>query len=91
VMDLGVVAPLAVVSGILLWKRMPFGYLLSSVLVVKGASMGIALVAMIVNAWRSGVESSPVETVLFILLTGIMLFLCGKTLAAIREPAVAGA
>jgi hypothetical protein len=91
VMDLGVVAPLAVVSGILLWKRMPLGYLLSSVLVVKGASMGIALVAMIVNAWRSGVESSPVETALFILLAGVMLFLCVKTLAAIREPAAVGA
>ncbi len=90
VMDLGVVAPLAVVSGILLWKRKPLGYLLSSVLVVKGASMGLALVAMIVNAWRSGVKSSPVETVLFVVLAGVMLFLCGKTLAAIREPAAAG-
>jgi hypothetical protein len=90
VMDLGVVAPLAVVSGILLWKRKPLGYLLSSVLVVKGASMGLALLAMIANAWRSGVESSPVETGMFVVLAGVMLFLCGKTLAAIREPAAVG-
>jgi hypothetical protein len=87
VMDLGVVVPLALVSGILLWKRTPLGYLLSTALLIKGASLGLALLAMIVNAWRSGVESSPAETVIFVALAGVMLFLCGRTLAAIREPA----
>ncbi|MGB7538934.1 MAG: hypothetical protein WBM17_10370 [Anaerolineales bacterium] len=85
VMDLGIVVPLAVVSGILLWKRRPLGYLLSSILVVKGASMGIALVAMIVNMGRSGVESSPVEAGVFIFLAAVMLLLGWKTLGSVTE------
>jgi hypothetical protein len=85
VLDLGVVAPLAVVGGILLWKRTPLGYLLSTALLIKGASLGLALLAMIVNAWRSGVESNPVETGVFVVLAAVMLFLAGKTLTSIRE------
>jgi hypothetical protein len=61
------------------------------VLLIKGASLGLALLAMIVNTWRSGVESNSVETGVFVVLAGVMLFLCGKTLAAIREHAAAGA
>jgi hypothetical protein len=90
VMDLGVVAPLAVVSGILLWKRTPLGYLLSTVLLIKGASLGLALLAMIVNAWRSGVESSPVETGLFVFLAAVMMFLVIKTMTSIKEGARGG-
>ncbi|MBN2085813.1 MAG: hypothetical protein JW748_11375 [Anaerolineales bacterium] len=85
VLDLGVVAPLGVVGGILLWKRTPFGYLLSIALLIKGASLGLALLAMIVNAWRCGVESSPVETGVFIVLAAVMLMLCWKTLRSVRE------
>jgi hypothetical protein len=85
VMDLGVVAPLAVVAAVLLWKRTPLGYLLSTALAVKGASMGIALVAMIVNEARTGEEINPVEAGCFIFLAAVMLLLCVRTLAAVRE------
>jgi hypothetical protein len=85
VMDLGVVVPLAVVGGILLWRRTPLGYLLSSVLLVKGAGLGVALTAMIVNPWRTGQEVSLAEAGVFIFLAAAILFLSGKTLASIRE------
>jgi hypothetical protein len=44
--DLGLVVPLAILSGALLLRRRPVGYLLASVLLVKGATFGLALVAV---------------------------------------------
>jgi hypothetical protein len=38
--DLGLVVPLAILSGALLLRRRPVGYLLASVLLVKGARLG---------------------------------------------------
>jgi hypothetical protein len=85
VMDLGVVVPLAVVGAALLWKRRPLGYLLSTALVVKGASMGIALVAMIVNMARTGEPVDAVEASCFIFLASVMLLMAVKTVTSIRE------
>jgi hypothetical protein len=85
VMDLGLVVPLAVLSGILLWKRTPLGYLLATALLIKGASLGLALAAMIVNAVKTGMDANPVETVVFVLLAAVMLLLSGKTMNSIQE------
>jgi hypothetical protein len=85
VMDLGVVVPLAVVSAILLWKHAPPGYLLSSVIVIKGAGMGIALIAMIINELRAGVEISLVEAGFFTLMAAAMIWVSWRTLASIKE------
>ena len=85
VMDLGVVAPLGLAGGILLWKRQPLGYLLSSVLVVQGAGMGFALVAMIIGEVAGGVEISGVEAAVFSAMAVAMIGLCGKTLASVKE------
>jgi hypothetical protein len=64
--DLGLVVPLAILSGALLLKRHPFGYLLASVMLVKGAAFGLALVAMIISMAASGVAITLVEVVFFV-------------------------
>lgn len=64
-MDLGFVVPAAVLSGILLIKRKPLGYLLSSVIIIKGITMLICISAMIVNSLLSGINVSVVEMVIF--------------------------
>ncbi|MGB7594041.1 MAG: hypothetical protein WBL80_00570, partial [Erysipelotrichaceae bacterium] len=55
-MDLGFVVPAAVLSGILLIKRKPLGYLLSSVIIIKGITMLTCISAMIINSYLSGIE-----------------------------------
>ena len=64
-MDLGFVVPTAILSGVLLLQRKPFGYLLTSVIIIKGATMLTALSAMILNMMLKGVTMSPVETIVF--------------------------
>lgn len=64
-MDLGIIVPATILSGILLIKRRPFGYLLSSVLIFKGITMLTAISAMIINLVIKGVKVSPVELIVF--------------------------
>jgi hypothetical protein len=64
-MDLGFVVPAAVLSGILLIKKKPSGYLLSSVIILKGITMLTAISAMLVNMAMQGVEMSLVEVIVF--------------------------
>lgn len=76
-LDLGFVVPVSILAGILLLKRKPFGYLLSSVMYVKGITMLTALTAMIIGQSSAGVQLDPVEIVIFPLfnLTAIYLFI----------------
>ncbi len=64
-MDLGFVVPAAFLSGALLMRRHPFGYLLSSVMLFKGVTMLTAITAMIINMVISGVQVSMIELVMF--------------------------
>jgi hypothetical protein len=53
-MDLGLVAPLAVLAGVLLLRKNAWGYLLSSVALLKGLTMSIAVSTMGLNQLRLG-------------------------------------
>jgi hypothetical protein len=50
-LDLGLLVPLMVLTTIATWRRMPIGFLLSAVFVVKAAAMGLAICAMLISAW----------------------------------------
>jgi hypothetical protein len=50
-LDLGLVVPLAVLAGVLTWRRRPIGYVLSLALVVKIVAMAAAICAMLLAAW----------------------------------------
>jgi len=64
-MDLGIIVPAAFLSGILIIKRKPFGYLLSSVIIIKGVTMLTCISAMIINMALKGVDMSLVEILVF--------------------------
>jgi len=64
-MDLGIVVPTAFLSGILLIKRKPFGYLLSSVIIIKGFTMLTCISAMIINQALNRVVMNIVEVIAF--------------------------
>jgi hypothetical protein len=51
-MDLALLMPAIVVAAVLLWRRRPWGYVLATVLLVKGLTYPLALVAMsVLGTW----------------------------------------
>lgn len=68
-MDLGLVLPLAVLGGILLLRRSAWGYLLASVALMKGMTMGIAVSAMGINMALQGVPDSLGILIPFVVIT----------------------
>ncbi len=64
-MDLGIVAPLCVLSGILLLRRHGWGYLLASVTLLKFLTLGAAVSVMSFNMLRVGVPINAVEITVF--------------------------
>lgn len=84
-LDLGVIVPTSFLTAFLLIKKQPWGYALSSVLLLKMLTMGAALIAMVVSMILAGVEVNPVTTVIFVIicLAGITLGIV--TLRNIRD------
>jgi hypothetical protein len=68
-MDLSLIAPLAILSGVLLLRRSAWGYLLASVAVLKGLTMALAVSAMGINMALAGVPESPAIVIPFLILT----------------------
>lgn len=64
-MDLGFIVPIAVISGVLLLKRKPFGYLFTSIIIIKAITMLTSITAMIINSYLSGVVVNPIEVIIF--------------------------
>jgi hypothetical protein len=64
-MDLGIIVPVCVLSGILLLRRKSWGYLLASVGLLKFLTLGIAVSLMGLNMARVGAPVSMVELIIF--------------------------
>jgi hypothetical protein len=72
-MDLALIAPLAILSGILLLRGSAWGYLLASVAVLKGLTMALAVSAMAINMVLQGVPDSLGIMIPFLVLTALNL------------------
>lgn len=83
-MDLGLVVPLCVVSGVLLLRRSAWGYLLGSVGMMKFLTLGIAVSLMGLNMARVGVSVSPVEMLVFPIITLINLGMVATLLKNVK-------
>ncbi len=82
VLDLGIIMPVAFLSGILLLRRAPLGYLLASTVLIKFFTMGTAVSAMVVGQLLAGVSMSIGEIVGFPVLTLIGI---GMTVVLLRN------
>ena len=89
VMDLGILVPLMLLAGVQLLRRRPLGYLLGSVAMIKFATFGLALVAMIVGQWLAGVPMAVAEVVIFPTLALAAIVLAALLLRGVHEDAVA--
>ena len=66
VLDLGIVAPAAVLGGILLLRRHGLGYLLASTLLIVNLTLGVALMAQGAAILRAGVPLTAGQIAAFI-------------------------
>ena len=90
-LDLGLVVPLALSSGILLWRRSPWGYYLSSVAITFGFMMCITIPAWIVVPLLQDGKVNFVEASPFLLLCLLGLALAALFYASVREKMVGNA
>jgi len=90
-LDLGLIVPLAVFTGAMAWRRRPLGYLLASVLVVKGAAMAAAISAMLLMAWSVEGALEIVPFALFVLITAVAVWLGVRLYRSVRPAASAAA
>lgn len=72
-LDLGFIFPAAIIAGILLIKNNSLGYLLSSVIMIKGATLVTAVSMMAIFMILSGVYVSTVELIMFPLIALICI------------------
>ena len=72
-MDLALVVPLAVLSGILLLRRSSWGYLLTSVFLMKAIALGLAVSAMVVNMNLAGTPEDSSIAIPFLVITALNL------------------
>ena len=75
VLDLGFLLPSLVYAAIALWRRSPFGYLLTGVLLTFELEMGIALVAMAGVMTNQGYPDTLPQLIFFSVLTAVSLAL----------------
>ncbi len=92
-MDLGIVVPTCVLSGVLLLKRRPWGYLLAAVGMLKFFALGTAVSLMAVNMARHGVPVGPVELAVFPAIALANIVLTVAMLRSVRgwQPSTGGA
>jgi len=84
-LDLGLIVPLAIFTGILVIKRKPLGYLLSPIVLVKAMAMAGAILAMLISAWinEGGLDTAPF--VLFLIIFVISVIITIQTFQSIHE------
>jgi hypothetical protein len=70
-LDLGVVVPAGIITGILLLKKQALGATLAGVLFIKLLTMALALFAMMLVMAGSGVSLAMGEVVIFVLLLAV--------------------
>ena len=84
-MDLTLIAPLAILSGLLLLRRNAWGYLLASVAVLKGLTMALAVSTMAITMALRGVSDSLGIMIPFLILTVLNLVSAVLLIVNIKE------
>lgn len=84
-MDLGLIVPLAFLGGFLLLRRNAWGYLLSSIMLTKGVTLGLGVSAMAINMARVGVPESLGIMMPFLVITILNLVVVTILLKNVKQ------
>ncbi len=66
-LDLGVIMPLAVITGLLLLKKDAWGYTLASLVLIKGITLGTGVLSMVLFMSMSGVNVDLAQALIFVI------------------------
>jgi hypothetical protein len=84
-LDLTVFLPLCVAAAVMLWRGHPAGPVLAAVVLAKKATLGLAIVAMIVFQRAAGVPVNAVMTAVFAAITAIDLAVLAFGATRVRD------
>jgi hypothetical protein len=73
-LDLGLLVPLGLISGLLVTKREPLGYVLAPVLLIKGMTLAVAVISMIVFMVVAGTPPALAEVGMFVVMFTVLLY-----------------
>ena len=82
-LDLGLIVPLGILSGVLLLRKQNWGYLLGTVFLFKGTTLVIAVFVMALNMMRMNVSGSLVEMSIFGVITALAILFTIKVIRSI--------
>ncbi len=85
-LDLGFIIPTALISALSLAGRRPLGYLLSSIILIKGIALLSSITAMAINMMLAGVTTSFVEIGIFAFLDLFGVYALWRLLTQIKKP-----
>lgn len=91
-LDLGLVVPLALFTGVTAWRGSAIGYLLASTVVVKAFAMAAAICGMLLTAWVVEGALEAVPLAIFATIAGLTVWLALRMYLSYRpDPGVSGA
>src|ERR1700682_1848506 len=87
VLDLGLVIPAAVLTGVLLARRRPWGFVLGAYFLVKFTTLGLSIMSLGVFMVADGQPLSVPLVVVFAVWTVVSAVLAWRFLSSVRAPA----
>ena len=82
--DLGLILPLAIFTGLAVYRSLPVGYLLGAVLLVKGGSMALAIAAMLVVEFLVTDQLALPPLVVFLVVAGASVVIGARALRSLE-------
>ncbi|MDP9255671.1 MAG: hypothetical protein M3Q31_03830, partial [Actinomycetota bacterium] len=82
VLDLAIFLPAVAISGLLLYRRRPLGYLLAPVMLAALSAVGVGIVALMLVSAHRGLSASPVAIAMVAGLVVVQLALLVRMLRA---------
>lgn len=86
--DLGMVVPLMLSTGILLWRRSPWGFLLAGIGITHGLMMSISLPSFIFVPWIQDGKTNLIEAAPFLVMSLAGVYFAGIYFRNIQEKEV---
>lgn len=82
-LDLGLLVPLAIFTGLAVYQRLSLGYLLGMIILVKGGSMALAIAAMLVVEWLITDELLLPPLLVFLAVAAVSVVVSARALRSI--------
>jgi hypothetical protein len=86
--DLGLLVPLGLFTAVTVWRRLPVGYVLSAIVVIKGMAMGASIAAMMAVETVVTGESQVPPLILFAGIALVCAALAARVFGSLHDPVI---